>query len=112
MQGQFQILTELVRGVPPKQFTEGGRYYYYVRIYLEGLPSALETIDLVKYMLHPTFKVRTRISDDREHQFEIKIWTYGYFDTTATIVFRDGTTQAVRGYVEWQIPAGLAFDDE
>jgi len=113
MQSNYTIKTELINNVPPKRFVSGGKYHYYIRIYIDAEPETfLDSIELVKYTLHPTFRNRQRVSENRTSNFDIKIWSYGYFDTKALLLFRDGNTQEISGYVSWQIPKDMPFDDE
>lgn len=100
---EFKIKSELVKGVEGKRFREGGRLHRNVRIYLEAdPPDALKDIDSVQYELHPTFRDRVRVSDDSTNQFEIKIWTYGYFKVRAKLIRKDGSPQYVDGFVRWK----------
>lgn len=101
----YKIESEWDKSVEPKQFTEGGKYHYYVRIYLEASAEELDNVQLVKYTLHESFVDPIRVSENRSANFEIKIWTYGYFDINALLFKSDGTTEGVPGYVRWEIPA-------
>lgn len=112
MRSEYAIKTELLTHVEPKRPVEGGKLHYYVRIYIEAPATALDSTELVKYELHHTFRDRYRVSTDRSKNFEIRIWTYGYFDIKASILRRDGQTIKVSGYVEWKVPAGMPFDDD
>ena len=109
---EYQIRTELVENVQPKRFNEGGRYHYYIRIFIEASQSALDAVEFVKYKLHPTFRECFRVSFDRARSFELKLWTYGYFDIQASLVMREGHTIEISGYVEWRVPEGMPFDDD
>jgi len=97
----YRIQCERVSGIPPKQFNPGGNKHHYVRIYIEADPANLDKIELVKYTLHPSFKKPYRLSEDRSSNFDIKIWTYGYFDIKALLIMRDGGTTEISGYVKW-----------
>jgi len=108
----YQIQTELVPGVEPKRFNENGRLHFYVRIFLQAGPEDLDGIELVKYTLHPTFVNPVRVSASRDTNFDIKIWSYGYFDISALLVMRDGSTREVGGYVRWPVPAGVKLEDD
>lgn len=112
MDNQYEIASDLVPEIPPKQFNEGGKHHYYVRIYLNGSAAALDQVLFVRYTLHPTFRNRYRIGKNRSTNFDVKIWTYGYFDIQANIIMKNGSTQDLRGYVRWPVPAGGPFDDE
>lgn len=112
MISEYEIKVDLVETVQPKQFSKNGKYHYYVRIYISAADSALDQIELVKYTLHPTFKDRVRVSASRQSNFDIRIWTYGYFGITATLFLKDGSNTDISGYVEWEIPEGMPFDDD
>ena len=78
-------------------------YYIYVRIFLEDTSQGaeLDNIDYVVYKLHPSFKNPLRRSDDRRSNFEIKIWTYGWFHISATIIPKQGLPMEIKGKVEF-----------
>src|ERR1700730_7422258 len=68
----------------------------YVRIYVEEddpntAPKSLANIQYVLYELHPSFKNRLRRSESANANFEIKIWTYGWFLISATVIPKSGT---------------------
>lgn len=75
--------------------------YIYVRIFLEAGPATLDNIDYVIYKLHPSFKDPVRRSDERGTNFEIKIWTYGWFYISATIMTKQGLPIQIQGKVEF-----------
>ncbi|MEN8178111.1 MAG: pYEATS domain-containing protein [Pseudomonadota bacterium] len=90
--------------VTPKRFRPNGRLHHYVRIYIEPDihdKESFENIELVQYELHPTFKERIQMSSNKTSNFDIKIWTYGYFKIQAKIQFRDGKVEMVDGFVNW-----------
>ena len=92
----------MVKGSEPKTFREGGRPHQNVRIYLEADESTdLEQIEMVRYELYPTFRERLRVSNDPTKQFEIRIWTYGYFQILAGLYMQDGARQEIKGMVKW-----------
>lgn len=98
----YEIKGTKVSGVEPRQFRQGGKLHYKVRIYLEPTDEdSLNTVRSVQYKLHPTFREQYRVSDDFRNKFEIKIWTWGYFEIEATIIMTDGSTEIVGNYVKW-----------
>ena len=102
MGSEFEIKSERIKGIEPKRFREGGRPHYNVRIFVEAdEEEALDSIEKVQYELHPTFRNRTRVSSDRRRKFEVRIWTYGYFDIKATLMFKDAPPRDIDGYVSW-----------
>ncbi len=99
---KYKIKSNEVSEVDPKRFRKGGKLHHRVRIYLEAIgDDTLDRIRSVQYELHPTFRERTRFADDIINQFEIRIWTYGYFSIRATLFENDGTTKEIKGFVKW-----------
>lgn len=99
---KYRIECELVRGARPKRFRKGGRQHRNVRIYLAADGSAeMDDVRWVRYELHPTFREPLRTSDSRSDDFEIRIWSYGYFKVQATVMLADGNTERASGFVKW-----------
>ncbi len=69
-----------------RKFREGGYDHYLLRIFLDG---NLDGIDFVNYELHPSFKVPIRTSDGRKDRFAVTFWTYGEFDITANLFYKN-----------------------
>lgn len=97
----FEIKSELVPDVKGQRFRKGGRLYRNVRIYLEAVDDDLDAIDSVQYELHPSFRQRIRVSENRAENFEIRIWTYGYFKIRAKLLMRDDSIKSAEGIVRW-----------
>src|SRR5262249_12893169 len=93
--------------LPQNPVKEGKLFYFYVRIFLEShgnKPEAMENIDYVIYRLDPTFgDHRLQRSNNRAADFEIKIWTYGWFPVSATVMTRDGQPFEIQGKVEFEV---------
>ena len=95
-----------VQGIYPKKFREGGRDHYFVRIFLKPDSSAeLDEVDSVQYELHPTFRQRTQVGTERSNEFEIRIWTYGFFNAKAKIIKKDGSPEPIEGFIHWETNA-------
>ena len=100
---KIEIKANIVPGSAPQRFREGGRWHQNVRIYLVSEDDAdLDKIRSVEYVLHPTFRDRYRTSTNRTRNFEVRIWTYGYFNIKANLTFKDGSTETITGFVRWQ----------
>lgn len=98
----FSIKSEIVPQSEPRRFKEGGRLFRNVRIYLiADSKNELDRVEAVQYELHPTFRQRYYVATDRRNNFEIRIWTYGFFNTKATISFTKGETVTIKGFVRW-----------
>jgi hypothetical protein len=106
----FIIKTERVSDIEPKQFTLGGKFSFYIRIFLDvnsryigNNPLILDDIDLVKYHLHSSYKQNVRISENKLNNFEIKVWSYGYYRMFATIYPKVGDIRVIEGFVEFPV---------
>ncbi|MDT5062786.1 MAG: hypothetical protein QOH63_3245 [Acidobacteriota bacterium] len=98
----FHIKSERIREIKPMRFREGGKLHYRVKIYIDAdNPDDLLKVDSVVYELHPTFRERIRVSYERTRNFEIALWTYGFFDIKAKILKADKTVDEITGYVRW-----------
>lgn len=98
----ISIKCDLVHNSRPQRFREGGRLHRNIRIYLQADDEAeLDKITSVEYELHPTFKNRYRESSNRTRNFEVRIWTYGYFKVKAELLFSDGKKETISGFVKW-----------
>ena len=104
MRAPFSIVSEREPGIKPTQFPSSTKTYYYVRLHIEVLSlQELERIKFVIYELHPTFRQPKRMAKDRSKNFEIKIWTWGYFNVTAKLYMADNTVQQIDGYVRYDV---------
>ena len=120
----FKTFTELSKKKPAfeikleriKTKEENNRFYdkhqdlffFYVRIYIDIRESSpeyysLEDVELVKYKLHETFPDRIRISDERKNGFELKIWTYGFFEVETSIFLKHGKSTTIHGKVKFDV---------
>lgn len=98
----LKIKSDIVPHSEPMRFTEGGRLFRNVRIYLiADNKTELDKVKSVQYELHPTFRQRYHVATDRADNFEIRIWTYGFFNIKAQVSFNKGAPQTVTGFVHW-----------
>jgi hypothetical protein len=99
----YKIKAERIPGSRPKRFNPDGWLHYHVRIYLEAdTTTPLTDVEMVVYILDPSFENRYVVSVDRSRMFEIRIWTYGFFAASAKVLRTDGTHQTVTGEVRWE----------
>jgi len=99
----YEIKSERVKGNEPKIFREGGRNHYYVRIFVKpDQPEELDEIDSVQYELHPTFRQRNQVATLQTNGFEIRIWTYGFFNAKAKIIKKVGAPESKEVFVHWE----------
>ena len=99
----FIIRASRIRGSRPKRFHADGWLHYNVKVFIEpDNKSTLEAVQMVVYVLHPSFNERYRVSVDRKGKFQIQIWSYDFFDASAEVLLKDGTYQTVNGEVRWE----------
>lgn len=73
-----------------KKLNPNGHEHFFIKIYVEG---DLDSLKMVEYELHSTFKNPIRESTNRESGFPLNIWTWGEFDIYVIFHFKDGTTK-------------------
>ncbi|MGA1873660.1 MAG: pYEATS domain-containing protein [Thermoplasmatota archaeon] len=100
----FRVVSRREPGVASSKFPNSSKTYYYVRLFIEA-PSLhdLERIKFVIYQLHPTFRQPKRMSKDRGNNFEIKIWTWGYFEVKVKLYMTDDSVEQIEGYVRYDV---------
>ena len=99
----YEVRSELVQGSTPKPFRDGGRLHYFVRIFLSADGGdSLNEVKLVRYQLHKSFKDRYPTINDRKTEFEVRVWTYGFFHIFGDITLWDGSRRTAEGTVQWR----------
>ena len=108
----FIIKVERDKNVEPKNFDRSKYLNYYVRIYIDIDPSALsrlqnayyfDDISFVKYELHPSYVEPIRTSSDQRNNFELKVWSYGFYPIKATIYLKTGNSLTIPGEVKFEV---------
>ena len=87
-----------------KVFQGGNREHYHIRIWLDGPEEDLDQVEYVVYVLHPTFRNRTRRAKNRDKKFEISIWTWGLFVIQTSIHFKNGQIKDIKYYLSYDLP--------
>ncbi len=108
----FIVKVERDRNVEPRNFPGSKYLNYYVRIFIELDRSALsrlqnayylDDISLVKYELHRSYIEPVRTSSDQRNNFELKVWTYGFYPIKATIYLKSGNSITIPGEVKFEV---------
>ena len=98
----YSIRSERVKGTSPKK--SGKTFLFQVRIFIKTYDRLdLEDIRYVIYELHPTFPNPKQISKSIHNNFEIRIWTWGFFDVKAKLVMKGGRIEEIDGYVDYDV---------
>ncbi len=100
-----RVETDAEGRIPFRLLRSEGNEHYHIRLDLDGPPELLDEISDVEYRLHPTFRRRLRTSDDRANNFAIDFWTWGQFDIGVTLRMKDGTTETIRYFLRFELPA-------
>lgn len=87
-----------------KVFKEGGSEHYNIRLYVDGSDNELDKIESVQYILHPGFVDPIRMSENRDENFAIEIWTYGMFDIEVSFYLEDGSAETLHYYLTFSLP--------
>ena len=104
----FRIGCERVRGVDPRKVKEN--FYFQIRIFIDAYDRLdLHDVRYVIYELHPSFRNPKQISRSIRNDFEIQLWTWGFFDIKAKIVFKEGHVQEIQGYIQYDVKDAKKF---
>ncbi len=88
---------------------DNGLFYFFINIFLDNENKtgknfiSYDDIDYVEYKLHESFPNRFRVSRAKDDQFEIKIWTYGFFHVSAKIFTKWGQIIEAKGKVDFEV---------
>lgn len=83
---------------------EGGKKHFHIAVFVDEPPDTLNSIRIVEYQLHETFKEPIRHNDDRATRFEEHLYTWGKFTITTIVLFVDGHTEKFSFYLDYQLP--------
>lgn len=73
------------------KFRQSGKLqHFHIGVWLDSASTVdRDAVASVEYLLHPTFRNRTRRSANRSNDFSITFWAWGAFKIEATIHFVD-----------------------
>ncbi len=74
------------------------------KVWVDGTDEALDRINSVRYLLHPTFKKPIRVVDDRQSRFQLSERGWGEFAITARVSTRTGETFSLEHWIEFKQP--------
>ncbi len=102
-EGDFSLKVERLKATK-----EGNLVYFYIRVALEEPRDtkkyfSLDDVILVKYTLHETFPERERVGGSRSNNFEIKFWTYGFFEIKVEVFLKHGKKESFKHKLEWSV---------
>ena len=93
-----------------KKFENSKFLNFYIRIYIDinlnqfsSKSYSLQDVNLVKYYLDPSYKDPIRISEDRNNNFDVKVWTYGFYKIKAIIYLKLGQQIEIEGFVKFPV---------
>lgn len=108
----FILKVERDSMVAPRKFEKSKFLNFYVRIFIDINPAllsnfqnsyTLDDISFVKYELHPSYLEPIRTSSDNRNNFELKVWTYGFYPIKATIYLKMGSPLLLNGEVKFEV---------
>ena len=108
----FIIKVERERNIEPKKFESSKYLNFYVRMYIDidtsflrssQIPYQLDDISFVKYELHKSYREPIRTSSDMRNNFELRVWTYGFYPVKATIYLKMGSSFSISGNVKFEV---------
>jgi transcription initiation factor IIF auxiliary subunit len=75
-------------------------------VWLEGPDEALNSIEFVEWILHPTFRDPVRRNADRAHKFRLETGGWGAFRIIARVQTRDGKQTKLHHHLKLHYPDG------
>jgi transcription initiation factor IIF auxiliary subunit len=69
-------------------------------VWVEGPEEALDQIDYVEWMLHPTFPNPVRKCHDRETKYKLETAGWGVFPIRARVWNKDGSNTTLSHYLK------------
>lgn len=99
----FRVVTDADGRIEFKQ-REGGKKHFHIAVFVDEPEGVLDTIRMVEYHLHETFKVPIRHNDERRSRFEEHFFTWGKFTVVALVLFDDGRMEKFSFYLDYQLP--------
>lgn len=92
--------------VKVRTYHPGGREHYHIGLWLEAdSDREKDHVARVDYILHPSFRERTRSSANRSNDFSITFWSWGTFDVEAHVhLVGGGEPVVVRHDLVYDLP--------
>lgn len=96
----------------PEEFTIGqwemyeGEDWWRWAVWVEGPDEALDLIDFVEWVLHPTFPNPIRRISDRASKFRLETAGWGVFQICARVQMKDGGQTKVGHCLKLHYPDG------
>jgi transcription initiation factor IIF auxiliary subunit len=72
----------------------GSRWFRW-KVFIDASPDELQSIEEVKYRLHPTFPQPVQIRKEKDNKFALETSGWGEFTIQADIRFRDGHSRTL-----------------
>ena len=82
---------------------KGSRWFRW-KVFLDAPPEELESIEEVKYTLHPTFPEPVQVRKDKGNKFALESSGWGEFTIQADIRFRDGHSETLTYWLDLGAP--------
>ncbi|MCC6307227.1 MAG: hypothetical protein IT248_01940 [Chitinophagaceae bacterium] len=89
------------RDLTEEEQTQKPNLKKFIKIYVSGSATALNSIQNVTYELHPSFTNRYISANEAGSNFGVGIYVWGMFEIKATIKFKDGTQKIVSHYLSF-----------
>lgn len=105
----YKVMTD-AKGRIEFRHRPGGRKHFHLAIFVHEPDEILDTIRMVEYKLHETFKQPIRQNDDRASAFTEHFYTWGIFTVFVTVLFKDGRMEKFRFPLDYELPPDLGLN--
>ena len=105
---KHEVVKDSSNKIKFRRFKRGGYEHYNIRLFIEG--KDLNEVSFVEYELHPTFPNPLRKATNSALGFAIDIWTWGEFEISVSIHFKNNETLEIIHSVAYsnELPADNA----
>ncbi len=89
---------------------EGGKWWKWA-VWVDGSENDLDRVDLVQWILDPSFPEPVRTASNRAEKFKLETAGWGVFPITARIQMKDGDILRLIHYLKLHYPDGTENTD-
>ena len=92
-------MVELKNYAKEVELRKGSRWFRW-KVFVDGPPEELESIEQVKYTLHPTFPKPVQVRKAKGSKFALETSGWGEFTVRAAIRFKDGHSETLTHWLD------------
>ena len=104
MKSHNTLIRNPERKIKYRKFSKDGYEHYHIGVWIDGTDEELSEVSRVEYLLHSSFKNRSRSSRARENGFSVTFWAWGTFDIQDKLHKRNGEIETKVHSLKFNLP--------